>query len=58
MTFDLEKDLALALKNGGFVEATDPDLSKFKARAASCCSTTAGRIPACAPQNTIITTMR
>jgi len=29
-TFDLEKDIALAVKNAGFVNATDPDLSKFK----------------------------
>ncbi|MBI2688041.1 MAG: tannase/feruloyl esterase family alpha/beta hydrolase [Acidobacteria bacterium] len=31
-TFDLEADLALAVKNGGFMEATDPNLAAFKAR--------------------------
>jgi len=29
--FDLERDLALALEKGGYVEVTDPDLRKFKA---------------------------
>ena len=32
MSFDLDKDLALTLKNASFVEASDPNLSKFKAR--------------------------
>ena len=32
MSFDLDKDLALTLKNASFIEASDPDLSKFKAR--------------------------
>jgi hypothetical protein len=32
MTFDLETGLALALENGGFIEAGDPDVSAFKAR--------------------------
>jgi feruloyl esterase len=32
MTFDLDADLALALKNAAFIESTDPDLAKFKAR--------------------------
>lgn len=31
-TFDLDKDLALAVKNGGVIEATNPDLTAFKAR--------------------------
>jgi len=31
-TFDLERDTALAEERAGFMEATDPDLSKFKAR--------------------------
>lgn len=31
-TFDLDKDLALAVENGGAIEATNPDLSAFKAR--------------------------
>jgi feruloyl esterase len=32
MTFDLEADLALLQKNGGSIEATDPNLAAFKAR--------------------------
>ncbi|HZL95709.1 MAG TPA: tannase/feruloyl esterase family alpha/beta hydrolase [Vicinamibacterales bacterium] len=32
MSFDLEQDLALTLKNASFIEASDPNLSKFKAR--------------------------
>jgi feruloyl esterase len=31
-TFDLERDTALALEKGGYVEVTDPDLSAFKSR--------------------------
>jgi len=31
-TFDLERDWALAMERAGFMEATDPDLSLFKAR--------------------------
>ncbi len=31
-TFDLERDTALALEKAGFIEATNPDLSAFKAR--------------------------
>jgi feruloyl esterase len=30
--FDLERDTALALEKGGYVEVTDPDLSAFKSR--------------------------
>src|SRR5262245_7515658 len=29
-TFNLETDVALAVKNAGFIDAIDPDLSKFK----------------------------
>ena len=32
MSFDLDKDLALTLKNASFIEASNPDLAKFKAR--------------------------
>lgn len=32
MSFDLDRDLALALKNASFIESSDPDLSRFKAR--------------------------
>jgi feruloyl esterase len=31
-TFDLDRDTALALERAGFMEATDPNLSAFKAR--------------------------
>jgi feruloyl esterase len=31
-SFDLDADLALAFKNGGHIEANDPNLAKFKAR--------------------------
>jgi feruloyl esterase len=31
-TFDLDKDLALAVENGGTIEATNPDLSAFRNR--------------------------
>jgi feruloyl esterase len=31
-TFDLDKDIALANKNAGFINATETDLGKFKAR--------------------------
>jgi len=53
MTFDLEKDLALALKNGGFVEATDPDLSKFKARGGKLLLYHGWADPGPAPENTV-----
>jgi feruloyl esterase len=53
MTFDLEKDLALALKNGGFVEATDPDLSTFKARGGKLLLYHGWADPGPAPENTI-----
>ena len=29
MSFDLDADLALAMKNASFVESTDPDLAKY-----------------------------
>jgi feruloyl esterase len=32
MSFDLDQDLALALKNASFIESSDPDLARFKAR--------------------------
>jgi hypothetical protein len=31
MSFDLDADLALAMKNAAFIESTDPDLARFKA---------------------------
>jgi feruloyl esterase len=53
MTFDFEKDLALALKNGGFIEATDPDLAKFKARGGKLLLYHGWADPGPAPENTI-----
>ncbi len=32
LTFDLDRDLPLAIRHAGFIEARDPDLSKFKSR--------------------------
>jgi feruloyl esterase len=53
MSFDLEKDLALALKNGGFIEANDPDLAKFKARGGKLLLYHGWADPGPAPENTI-----
>ena len=53
MTFDLEKDLALALKNAGFIEATDPNLAKFKARGGKLLLYHGWADPGPAPENTI-----
>ena len=53
MTFDLETDLDLALKNGGFIEATDPDLAKFKARGGKLLLYHGWADPGPAPENTI-----
>jgi feruloyl esterase len=53
MTFNLEKDLALALKNAGFVEASDPDLAKFKARGGKLLLYHGWADPGPAPENTI-----
>ena len=53
MTFDLETDLALALKNGGFIEAGDPDLATFKARGGKLLLYHGWADPGPAPENTI-----
>lgn len=53
MTFDLDTDLALAMKNGGFIESTDPDLAKFKARGGKLLLYHGWADPGPAPQNTI-----
>ena len=53
MTFDFETDLALALKHAGLVEATDPDLSKFKARGGKLLLYHGWADPGPAPENTI-----
>jgi feruloyl esterase len=53
MSFNLETDLALALKNGGFIEANDPDLTKFKARGGKLLLYHGWADPGPAPENTI-----
>jgi feruloyl esterase len=53
MSFDLERDLALALKNASFVEASNPDLSKFKARGGKLLLWHGWADPGPAPENTI-----
>jgi feruloyl esterase len=53
MTFDLEKDLALAVKNAGFIEASDPDLATFKARGGKLLLYHGWADPGPAPENTI-----
>src|SRR5262245_63536815 len=53
MSFDLDKDLEQALKNAGFIEANDPDLSKFKARGGKLLMYHGWADPGPAPANTI-----
>ena len=53
MTFNLETDLALALKNAAGVEANDPNLSKFKARGGKLLLYHGWADPGPAPTNTI-----
>jgi feruloyl esterase len=53
MTFNLENDLALALKNAGFIEASNPDLAKFKARGGKLLLYHGWADPGPAPENTI-----
>lgn len=53
MTFALDADLALAIKNAGFIESTDPDLAKFKARGGKLLLYHGWADPGPAPQNTI-----
>jgi len=53
MSFDLDADLALAMKNAAFLEATDPDLAKFKARGGRLLLYHGWADPGPAPQNTI-----
>jgi feruloyl esterase len=52
-TFDLRTDLALALKNGRSIEASDPDLSRFKARGGKLLLYHGWADPGPAPENTI-----
>ena len=53
MNFDLDKDLALAVENAGFIDAINPDLSKFKARGGKLLMYHGWADPGPAPQNTI-----
>jgi feruloyl esterase len=53
MSFELEADLALAMKNAAFIESTDPDLAKFKARGGKLLLYHGWADPGPAPQNTI-----
>ena len=53
MTFDLEADLALALKHAGFIEANDPNLAAFKARGGKLLLYHGWADPGPAPENTV-----
>lgn len=53
MSFDLETDLSLALENGGFIEANDPDLSAFRDRGGKLLLYHGWADPGPAPENTI-----
>lgn len=53
MSFDLETDLALAMKNAAFIEATDPNLAKFKGRGGKLLLYHGWADPGPAPENTI-----
>jgi feruloyl esterase len=52
-SFDLDADLALAMKNAAFIESTDPDLAKFKARGGKLLLYHGWADPGPSPQNTI-----
>jgi feruloyl esterase len=53
MSFDLDADLALAMKNASFIESTDPDLAKFKARGGKLLLYHGWADPGPSPENTI-----
>jgi feruloyl esterase len=53
MSFDLDADFALAMKKAGFIESTDPDLARFKARGGKLLLYHGWADPGPAPQNTI-----
>jgi feruloyl esterase len=53
MSFDLEADLALAVKNAGYIESSDPHLAKFKARGGKLLLYHGWADPGPAPANTI-----
>lgn len=53
MTFDLDADLSLAMKNAGYIESTDPNLAKFKARGGKLLLYHGWADPGPAPENTV-----
>ena len=53
MSFDLDADLALALKHGGSIEANDPNLAAFMARGGKLLLWHGWADPGPAPANTI-----
>lgn len=53
MNFDLDKDLVLAVEHAGFIDAIDPDLSKFKARGGKLLMFHGWADPGPSPANTI-----
>jgi feruloyl esterase len=53
MSFDLDTDLPMALKNAGIIEANDPNLAKFKARGGKLLLYHGWADPGPAPENTI-----
>jgi tannase/feruloyl esterase len=53
MSFDLDADLALALKKASFIEANDPNLAKFKARGGKLLLWHGWADPGPSPENTI-----
>ena len=53
MSFDLDADLALAVKNAGYIESSDPHLAKFKARGGKLLLYHGWADPGPAPANTI-----
>jgi len=53
MSFDLDRDLALTLKNASFIESSDPNLAKFKARGGKLLLWHGWADPGPSPQNTI-----
>ena len=53
MSFDLDADLALTMKNASFIESVDPNLAKFKARGGKLLLWHGWADPGPSPQNTI-----
>jgi feruloyl esterase len=52
-TFDLDTDLAMAMKNAAYIEATDPNLANFKARGGKLLLYHGWADPGPSPENTI-----